>query len=220
MKKVLLFIAFSMMLFVACQNQPTGMYNALSVTDETLLKANEFYTKSNDYVYTSFEKISKDSGNVKMYYEKVLKAKELTLKFGLFLNTIKDSVISKVDNVAFSDTLKASNLSNKGEVKMVEEIMFAHLNAKALKDSMDSFRRNMLALVDEQGKQFIDSKLALTTDSIPAAEGKKIAWTDFYFKKNPAIGVVTLITKFQIDGKQAESLIINDLYQKAMQAKK
>ena len=198
-------------------NVSSEILNAFKTVDKSLITANGIVEKKDKSVMESF---------------RALAAKQETKeKAAIWMP--KAEIAEKMTNVLYGEIealkkelkeeagLGKSGKNDKGEDLFKEDDLEAATRlfgeksdhgpgkgkGKELKDKLDNFKKKLLEIDPEIGKQFANS-LPISTE-VP--EGKD--WSDVYFHMTPTVAALTILSKFENDIKNSASQVIEYCHQ-------
>ncbi|MGQ9620063.1 MAG: type IX secretion system motor protein PorM/GldM [Bacteroidales bacterium] len=110
------------------------------------------------------------------------------------------------------------------EVKKIDQrdvpsqiLIGAHESGKGndLKALIDSYREDMIEQVLDGKNQAIESSLRsiFNTDDVLNKEGEKVPWINDNFQTLPVVAVICILSKMQVDVRNAETDLLNFLYE-------
>lgn len=119
----------------------------------------------------------------------------------------------KVDIAKYSDGDNAdvNNLKSRDNLSAASEIMISPVGGqgKKLKEMLDEYRESMMTQIEDNGKKNIVRRTLSTQPSRRAAAGK--SWIEASFENMPSIAAITYLTEIQVNVKQAEGEVLNNL---------
>ena len=105
--------------------------------------------------------------------------------------------------------LPIATLSNKENRDMSGQTLVITGNATSLKEQINSFRKNMLAIAGNNDVLNFNITSALNTEDKNGKGGSsKVSWENYNFLDMPAVGALTLLSKMQSDVRNSEADII------------
>lgn len=88
-----------------------------------------------------------------------------------------------------------------------EDILLETNLADTLHSRLLQHREKIIDLASENIISEIDILLPLS-DKIILANGKEVKWPDYYFKKNPVAGAITILSMFQLGLKKSDQIVL------------
>ena len=111
------------------------------------------------------------------------------------------------------DTIK---IKKEDDLNTPSEMMITQKMASVLKEDIIAYKETIAGLISDDDTELRNTILQELDTSDPPAKlregGEKKTWEVQYFENKPLIAVLTLLSKIQIDIKNAESHMINYLY--------
>ncbi|MFN8240056.1 MAG: gliding motility protein GldM [Bacteroidales bacterium] len=195
---------------------------AFKKVDEGLTKTIANYAAKNSMIYDAFDKAA--AQNPAKAGPAKAKALEVKQRADELFNYIQDLKIEIINTAEGED-----NLAVKGkeiiihEVKKIDEnnvpseiLIGSNENGKAndLKALINSFRDDMITIVNGKNLSIEESlKSIFNTDDGLDESGEKERWENLTFQTLPLVAVITILSKMQVDVRNAETDIINFLYE-------
>ena len=206
-------------------NVSAEVLDAFSAVDHGLRKTTENYSEKNIELYKDFDQqYAQNEVKVKPWKDKADEVKRKSDKLYEYVQDLKKEIIT----VNGQGDLKAGVITEDG--KIVNEkiegkdksdapsqvLIGSNLDGKAfdLRKKIEEFREYLISLVDEEDVAVIHSiELNLETHDPPASEtGEKKSWEVHYFEHMPLAAVMPLLTKIQLDVRNAEAEAVQYLY--------
>ena len=189
-------------------NVSNEVLNAFRTVNQSIKRSNDAITDKNQITYDQFIKqMENDPQKVKPLKDKADAVKKMSQVAYNDIETIKQRIVTQSGgrdengNIRGEDNLDAATrvMENKGE-------------GPKLKKELEGLRQKYLSYVDPSKRADFAKTLPLKMD-IPHTNNpeNKNNWTAFYFDMTPSIAAVTMLSKFQNDIKNAESLVIDEL---------
>lgn len=127
-----------------------------------------------------------------------------------FIQKLKMDIARKTDG-ADAD---ADNLKKKDKLGPSSEVMMAPVGGqgKKLKEMLDGYRESMIIHISDSVKQNVVRRTLSTEPSARAKKDRK-SWLEASFENMPSIAAVTLLTELQMNVRQAEGEVLNNLVQ-------
>ncbi|WP_153640928.1 gliding motility protein GldM [Prolixibacter sp. NT017] len=196
-------------------NVDKSVLDAFETVDRGLSTTIENFNSKNARVYADFAKAALDnpekSGNLNLE-AKTVKAKTDSLYN--YITELKKMLVVAADG----EDGNIHNIKSKDNTQVAPELMLVKHQGrlgKELKQSIESYRKYLLSLVDPKDTALIASiKSSLNTSDPPPVEGNSPSWQESIFQGYPLVAVVTLMSKMQSDIRNTESDVANYLYSK------
>ena len=195
---------------------------AFMKVDKGLTLTVENYDKKNSSIYSEFElSYAANPSKTGPYRTKALAVKQRADEMFNFIQDLKILIIKTADGeeaeAINGREIDIEKVEKYDENNIPSEILIgANEDGKAydLKASMDSFREFLIGEVIEGGAPAIEESLLKTLDTNDGKneEGKMEPWPNLMFQTLPVVGVQALLTKMQVDIRNAETEVLNYLY--------
>lgn len=200
-------------------NVSKDILNAFSVVNDSVIITNENYNNKRSDVYSSFEKdFAMNQTEVGPFWEKAKKAMQLSTEMVSYIENLRDELISKTENISIDSARKVQllKLNKRDDYTTPTNILIGPLEdasagkARELKNKIEDYRRNILALVDPK---YLDQiKIGLITEGeYYNIDGKKIPWEMHYFYDIPLAADIPILNKFITEVNNAELEVVNSL---------
>jgi gliding motility-associated protein GldM len=205
-------IMYLVLTAILALNVSNEVINAFKVVDKSLVTTNSNIAASNKNIYESLEAKLKDPQSVekaKIWEPKAMRAKELSDKMNTYLDSLKLALKKAADlKMKYNEATKDS----------IEDFRFDNLDASTrmfetngegpkLKARLDQFKNDMLN-IDPAIKTEFQNNFPVSTEVPLSQEGHKKDFTQTYFHMTPTVAALTMLSKFQNNVKNAESLIV------------
>jgi gliding motility-associated protein GldM len=191
-------------------NVSNEVINAFKVVDKSLVTSNTNINASNNTLYESLkDKLTKPESKEKaeIWEPKAMTAKTLSADMMTYIDSLKLALKKGADlRMKFNgkdsvedfreDNLDASTrlFETKGE-------------GKILKDRLDQYKDQMLN-IDPTIKAQFASTFPVTTVPPISQDGTKKDFTQAFFHMTPTVAALTMLSKFQNNIRNAESMIV------------
>ena len=212
-------------------NVAAEVLESFKVVDYSLLETLKAVDIKNAQVYARFDQAyAENEIKVKEWKGKADQVKIKTDTLLRYISGIKEELVRRsgfkladINNPLLSSdfylvTEKGDTLilTRPDELNIPSEYMITQKEGTELKERIISFRETLLSLVDENDKslkQTIISSLDTSDPRVSLREGgENKSWEAERFLDKPLAAVLTLLSKIQIDVKNAETNIINYLF--------
>ena len=212
-------------------NVAAEVLEAFKVVDNSLMQTLKAVDMKNAQVYAAFEQAFFDNeAKVSEWKEKADRVEESTKSMISYIANLKEDLVRdsgckpvNADNqltdedffyvTEAGDTLE---LDKEDDLNAPSELMITQRRAYELKEKIIQYREGLIALVaneDIELKETLYSELETADARVSVKEGGgSKEWETQHFLDKPLIAVLTLLSKIQIDVKNAESNLINYLY--------
>lgn len=195
---------------------------AFKKVDESLTKTIANYVTKNNITYEAFEAAASENiEKAGKWRDKAKDVKQRADEIYDYLQDIKIEIIRTAEGED-SEALLPNNQIDIEHVKKIDEnnipsdiLIGADQNGKAndIKAQMIDFRNFLIETLDGKDINAEASILAvLNTDDPINLEGKKEKWENAQFQGLPLVAVITILSKMQVDVRNAETDALNSLY--------
>ena len=205
---LVLFTAFSF--FVWLMNSSQESPNAIATMEKSINKTDSLILKSNNQTLLTIQKVG--SGQI----DKVEKARLLSNDMFKYIKNLKNEMLMLTEefkDTTVLDTFHLRNLMSKTCGSIPKKVLFksadndpSKFKARELKTKLEAYKKALTELVTEKDRIGLD--LGLNTDSIKTEEGYK-QWEHYTLKTKTLIGALTMLSKLQLDVREAEAIVIN-----------
>ena len=226
-------LMYLVLLALLAMNISKEVLNSFALVNNGLVKTNTSFAAKNEGTYADFElALGNDVKKVRPYYERAMAVKKRSQEMFDFIEEQKKALIFEVDHV------NEREVEGKGgkdtTVKIIDNIL--HLeskddnaaptryfmgdaddeakpgtNAFVLKEKIKKYKEDLMTYIDAKDRSNIHLGLDIA-NVYNEHEGKDVTWENSIFYHNAAVAVLCLLTKMQNDVKNAESDIINALF--------
>jgi gliding motility-associated protein GldM len=195
---------------------------AFKKVDKGLTKTISNYAAKNSIIYEAFDKAAaQNPTKAGPPRDNAMDVKQRADELFNYIQDIKVQIISKAEGPD-SKALKGKEVIIE-EVKKIDEnnipseiLIGANENGKAndLKAMMASFRDDMIKKVNGKNISIEESlKSIFNTDDGLNKSGEKERWENLNFQALPLVAVITILSKMQVDVRNAETDVLNFLYE-------
>jgi gliding motility-associated protein GldM len=205
---------------------------AFRVIDGSLIQTFGAVNSKNSQVYRAFDRAyAENAEKVKEWKNKADQVKANTDSIVNYIWRLKEELViasgcKKMDHNNSLDlerfpfvTIQGDTLVLKKEddINTPSEIMIAQKKATQLKGRIADYKNFMVSMIggnDEQLKDIILRELETDDSKFSLKAGERKPWENQYFENKPLASIMTLLSKLQIDVKNAEANLLNYLYSK------
>jgi len=202
-------------------NVSKQILDAFLVVNESMETTNENFSKKLDNTYTRFKiQYQLNPNKVGPYWEKALKAHNLSNNLAKYVDSIKYVVIQRTDKLATFEEAKRLPLRNAKRKDNYDYptryfIGSSHDGSagesRILREKIDNYKKQMLDLVDPKYRGTI--KIGLDTKGpFYDADDKKQNWEMHNFYRTILAATVTILNKIEAEIYNAEFDIVNNLF--------
>jgi gliding motility-associated protein GldM len=214
-------------------NVASEVLESFRIVDASLVQTMNNVNKKNEQVYNSFEaaymlnptkvkewkdKSDQVKSRAKELTDQITNLKELLVMRcgGLPLkNADPGYILSSEEPIIVNTSGDTILIKREDDLNAPSEIMITQKKASELKESIIAYREFLASFLEEESPMR-DNIVKLLDTSDPKGnikEGKeRKTWEILHFESKPLIAVITLLSKMQIDIKNAETNIISQLY--------
>jgi gliding motility-associated protein GldM len=186
--------------------------DAFKVVDKSLITSNNNISASNNTLYRSLEeKLTEPQSKEKaaIWEPKAMTAKSLSDNMITYIDSLKLALKNAADlRMKWDDKAKDSIEDFREDNLDASTRLFeTHGKGKELKDRLDQYKEQMLAIDPAIKQQFMNS---LPINTIPpiSQEGKQKDFTQTFFHMTPTVAALTMLSKFQNNIKNAENMVV------------
>ncbi len=196
---------------------------AFKKVDEGLTKTIANYIIKNDITYSAFNRAAEENPEkAGKWKNKAFDVKQGADDVFNFIQDLKVEIITKAEG-SDSEALLPDNQINIHAVKKIDENNIPSQiligsdeggKANALKSAIDSYRDFLIQTLDGKDINAEQSILStLNTDDPKNPEGTGTEkWENATFQTLPLVAVITILSKLQVDVRNAETDVLNYLY--------
>jgi gliding motility-associated protein GldM len=222
---------YLVLLAMMALNVASEVLDAFRVVDSSLMQTLKSVDLKNDQIYASFSQAFEENPTkVQEWKEKSDRVKTLSGDLIKTITDIKEELVLKSGGTVitgdekFNSSEKSFIVNAQGDTVVIKkddelnvpsEIMIRLGRAEELKAAIEELKRDFLELIDDDSpiRTSILQELDTSDPPVRLKEGaEKKTWESEHFESKPLIAVVTLLSKIQIDVKNAESNILSYLY--------
>ena len=206
-------------------NVSAEVLEAFGVVDEGLRKTSQNYTEKNQVLYSNFnEQYAQNETKVKPWKDKADEVKKVSDELFKYIQDLKIEIITvngqgdPEDGVVSEDgEINNEGINGKDKSDVSSQVLIGSgENGKAydLKKEIINYRQYLLSLIDvkdERTKHSIELNLE-TDDPPPSEDGERKVWEIKHFDAMPLAAVFPLLTKMQLDVRNAEAETVQYLF--------
>lgn len=200
--------------------------DAFVVINNGVEQTNKNFDTKNGAIYSAFEMaMLSDEVKTKPFRDKALVAKKRSEELCQFIQDLKTEIkftaLEGKVPMEQCDTFRLEKIDSRDNYDIPSQIMIGsdpgNVTGKAiqLKDMVDKYRQDMLALMPPKDKQTMEVvlKAALSTDDKYSEENEKmISWAWYNFYHAPVAAACANLSTLQNAVKNAESDVVGSLY--------
>jgi gliding motility-associated protein GldM len=193
-------------------NVSNEVINAFKVVNNSLLTSNNNITASNNTLYKSLEdKLNEPQSaeKAKIWEPKAMQARKLSDDMNNYINDLKAQLLKAADLRMKWDSKIQDSVQDYREDNLdaSTRLFETHGKGKELKDRLDQYKQQMLA-IDPSIKQQFENSFPVNTTPPVSQEGKQKDFTQTFFHMTPTVAALTMLSKFQNNIKNAENMIV------------
>ncbi|MDR0825622.1 MAG: gliding motility protein GldM [Prevotella sp.] len=202
----LMYLVFIAMLAL---NVSTEVLDGFVMINDNIQESIEVTEERNKQIYADIN-ASFDSNPDKAQdsYNKAKSVKAKTDSIFDYLQYLKLEIAKKSDGA----NADVNNLESKDNLDASSEVMISPVggHGKRLKEMLDNYREEMVGQIPDEAKRKI-VRSTLSTEPSPRAKKENKSWIAASFEGMPSIAVITYLSELQVNIKQAEGEVLNDL---------
>ena len=212
-------------------NVAAEVLEAFKVVDSSLIQTLKAVDQKNAQIYSSFEQAYVENpAKVEEWKAKADQVRESTTSIYSYINQLKEELVkysgskpvnnenpySDDDFIYITEAGDTLEIDKEDDLNGPSEMMIAQNRANELKLEIEKYRDQLVSLITEDDVELRENILQELDTKDPAVNiregGDSKTWEIQHFESKPLIAVLTLLSKIQIDVKNAEANLINYLY--------
>jgi gliding motility-associated protein GldM len=208
-------IMYLVLTAMLAMNVSAEILNAFDIVNDSIITSNKSIDTKNKVTYDQFVNQVKDNPlKAGPYKEKADKVKQLSADAVAYIERLKDTIILQSDKLEKVPADK--QLVKRDDLDTPTRIMENGKSGPRLEAMLKELRANMLNQVDPKERPAMDKNFPLNIQVGHAKTGHgdekaPKSWTVYHFNMVPSIAAITILSKFQNDIKNSESMIIDEL---------
>ncbi|MCK7558890.1 gliding motility protein GldM [Chitinophaga sedimenti] len=209
-------IMYLVLTAMLAMNVSAEILNAFDIVNDSIITSNKSIDTKNNVTYDQFAKqVAEDAAKAGPYKEKADKVKQLAAEAVAYIERLKDTIIMQSDKL---DKVPADKqLVKRDDLDAPTRIMENGKSGPRLEAMLKELRVNMLNQVDPKERPAMEKNFPLNIQVGHAKTGHgdekgPKSWTVYHFNMVPSIAAITILSKFQNDIKNSESMIIDELF--------
>lgn len=202
-------IMYIVLTAILALNVSNEVLNAFKIVNDSIRASNNSIASKNEETYQQFEKqMLVDPVRVGPIKIKSDSVKLLSNNMNIYLDSLKELVIRESGGRDDSGQIRyADNL--EAPIRVMEN----YGDGPRLENKIQVLRQQLISFVDPAYRQELATALPLKVEIPHATDPEnRNDWTAAHFKMVPTIAAVTILSKFQNDVKNSESLVIDHLF--------
>lgn len=189
--------------------------NAFGTINSSIERSNGSISAKNAEIYKNLEDQAQnpnEAHKVKPYLALAEKVKTETNQTVAYLEQWKDSVIALSGGKILNPTSGDSVISNIENIDASPQLFVKQGNGDKIKEKLQAYINNILAIVPAEAKENIGKNFPVQVVQPPKSDDNPSQdWTFGTFNNIPVVAAVAVLSKFQNDIKNAESMVLEDL---------
>jgi len=206
-------------------NVSAEVLDAFGAVDEGLRKTTKNYTEKNQVLYSDFnQQYVQNETKVKPWKDKADEVKKRSDELFEYIQDLKKEIITDNGQGDIEDGVITAegeiinkNIEGKDGSDAPSRVLIGpNMDGKAfeLKDKIQEYREYLVSLVDEDDLAVINSLETNleTKEPPPSKDGTQKKWEVYHFAHMPLAAVMPILTKMQLDVRNAEAETVEYLY--------
>lgn len=201
-------------------NISSEILNAFKIINDSIVKSNSTIESNNASLYQSLNALAQlpeQKDRVAPFDAKARLVHDESDKVYTYLENLKNNIVKEAGGIEkeTGDILKAGDIDVATRM-FVEGTPQSKKGGEELKATMENFRSFLLSQVDPGAKDAIAKQLPVEIVELSKSENNPQGdWAVGNFFHIPAVGAVTLLSKFQNDVRNSEAMIVQELMREA-----
>lgn len=195
-------------------NVSSEILHAFKTINQSISSSNASIESKNSDLYEQFNENEAQAGQgprVKPYNDKAKQVQAAANDMVKYLEDWKERVIAESGGREADGTIKKEDNIDASTLLLVER-----KGGDTLKSRLNNFRNLMLSVINPQVRTNFEKDLPVkVVEPAKSDNNPQGDWKTGYFYNMPTMAVVTLLSKFQNDIRNSESMIINRLFEEA-----
>ena len=188
-------------------NVSAEILNAFKIVDSSLTNTNSTINQSTTTILASLnEKRSEPATATKAneWYPHAIRAQQLSQQITSDIQVLKDKILAAA---GYNPKENGDSAYKMEDLDIATRIMVNEKEGQKLKQKLDEYKKNLLAIHPLIGQEFKNT-LQVNTQ-MPAVQDKSNnTWELAYFHMVPTVASVTILSKFQNDVKTSENKVV------------
>ncbi|MEO5908069.1 MAG: gliding motility protein GldM [Ginsengibacter sp.] len=193
-------------------NVSNEVINAFKVVDKSLVTSNNNISASNNTLYKSLEeKLTKPESKDKaaIWEPKAMQARKLSADMMTYMDSLKLALKHAADLKMKWDSKLNDSVEDYREDNLDASTRLFETNGEGakLKARLEQYKAQILSIDPSIKSQFANN---FPVNTIPplSLEGKEKDFTQAFFHMTPTVAALTMLSKFQNNVKNAESMVV------------
>ncbi|MFV0418767.1 MAG: gliding motility protein GldM [Dysgonomonas sp.] len=204
----LMYLVFIAMLAL---NISTEVLDGFVLINDNLQESIKVAEERNDKIYSDIdESYASNPEKTQRSYDLAKTVKQESDSVFDFIQALKVQIAKDTDG---SDA-DVNNIKKKDYLDSSSEVMMAPIGGQGnkLKDMLDKYRENVVVHISDSAKRNV-VKRTLSTEPSDRAKKDRKTWLQASFERMPTIAAITLLSELQVNVRQAEGEVLNNLAQ-------
>jgi len=187
-------------------NVSSEILNAFKTVNSSLEKTNEVVSASTNEIMTSLKDKLTEAGaaeKARIWHPKAQQVQSLSKEMYDFIDGLKKKIADGAKYDPTSD--KDKGIDN---LDVTTRVMVEKGDGKLLKNKLEEYRKNVLAIDPEIAKNFTTA-LPINTEMPKTKNKSNKTWEAAYFHMVPTVAAMTILSKFQNDVKTSENKVVS-----------
>jgi len=197
-------------------NVSSEILNAFKVVDTSLQNSSTNLSLANKTLYTSLEKKLTDPNSAdqaKIWQPKAEEARKLATEMSTYIDQLKTELKKEAGSKMIKIDGKDVESFKEDDLDAASRLFDTKGKGKELKAKLEAFKAAMLN-IDPAIKTEFEKTLPIDTESPTGQDGTKKEFTEAYFHMSPTVAVLTILSKFQNNVKNAENQVVTFCHSK------
>lgn len=204
----LMYLVFIAMLAL---NISTEVLDGFVLINDNLQESIKVAEERNDKIYSDIDvSYAGNPEKTQKSYDLAKTVKQKSDSVFNFMQTLKVQIAKDTDG---SDA-DVNNIKKKDYLDSSSEVMMAPIGGQGnkLKDMLDDYRESIIVHISDSAKRNV-VKRTLSTEPSERAKKDRKTWLQASFERMPTIAAITLLSELQVNVRQAEGEVLNNLAQ-------
>lgn len=203
----LMYLVFIAMLAL---NVPSEVLDGFDIVNENVHESIDVTNTRNQHIYDDINEFyKKNPEKAEISYDRALGVKSKTDSIFEYIQYLKLEIAKESDG----ETGDYTNLKSKDNLNASTNVMIAPEkgnNGEKLKKALDGYRELMITQIPDSIKRNI-IRNTLSTEPTKKAKQEGRSWITSSFENMPSIAAITFLAELQVNIKQAEGEVLNEL---------
>lgn len=201
-------------------NISSEILNAFKIINDSIVKSNGTIESNNASLYQSLNALAQmpeQKDRVAPFDAKARLVHDEADKVIAYLENLKNTIVKEAGGIE----KETGRILKEGDIDVatrmfVEGTPKSKKGGEELRNTLQGFREFLLSQVDPGAKEAIAKQLPVEVVNVEKSENNPQGdWAVGHFFHIPAVGAVTLLSKFQNDVRNSEALVVQELMREA-----